>query len=360
LIASGGAAAEGQVTVRALQYTSIGRAPEVVTVPDPEPGPGQILLKVTAAGVCHSDLHVMGLPAGRLRYPLPLTLGHEGAGTVAALGAGVTGWQVGDAVAVYGAWGCGLCAACAAGQENYCPRAAGLGIFPPGLGAPGAIAEYLLVDDRRHLAALGDLDPVATVPLTDAGLTPYHAIKRALPRLVPGSTAVVIGAGGLGHVGIQLLRALSPARVIALDVSEEKLALARAVGAHETIVSGPAAAAAVRALTGDQGARAVFDFAGTAATVAIAGAVAGLASEVAIVGIGGGALSVGFGALPHETSVTAPYWGSRAELLEVLDLARAGAVEVHVETYSLDEAPRAYERLHHGQVSGRAVILPHG
>src|ERR1700684_4273367 len=204
---------ERTMTVRALQYRSIGRAPEVVTVPDPEPGPGQILLKVTAAGVCHSDLHVMELPGDRLRHPLPLTLGHEGAGTVAALGAGVTGWREGDAVAVYGAWGCGLCGACAAGRENYCPHAAGLGIFPPGLGAPGAMAEYLLIDDRRHLVALVDLDPVLSVPLTDAGLTPYHAIKRALPSLVPGAVVVVIGAGGLGHVGIQLVRALSPARV---------------------------------------------------------------------------------------------------------------------------------------------------
>jgi alcohol dehydrogenase, propanol-preferring len=346
--------------VRALQYRSAGSAPEVVTVPDPEPGPGQVLLKVTAAGVCHSDLAVMGLPAGRLRYPLPLTLGHEGAGTVAALGAGVTGWQLGDAVAVYGAWGCGLCAQCAAGQENYCPRAAGLGIFPPGLGAPGAIAEYLLVDDRRHLVALGDLDPVANVPLTDAGLTPYHAIKRSLPKLVPGSTAVVVGAGGLGHVAIQLLRALSPARVIALDVTDQKLALARQVGAHETLRSGPDAAAAVRDLTGGRGAQAVFDFVGTAATAGLAGAVAGIESDVAIVGIGGGQLAVGFGVLPHETTVTAPYWGSRSELLEVLDLARAGSVEVHVETYPLDEAPRAYERLHRGAVSGRAVILPNG
>jgi propanol-preferring alcohol dehydrogenase len=344
--------------MRALQYRSVGSPPEVVTVPDPEPGPGQILLKVTAAGVCQSDLHVMGRPADQLRYTLPLTLGHEGVGTVAALGAGVTGWREGDAVAVYGAWGCGLCAACAQGRENYCPHAAGLGILPPGLGTPGAMAQYQLIDDRRHLVALGDLDPVASVPLTDAGLTPYHAIKRALPGLVPGTTAVVIGVGGLGHVAIQLLRALSPARVIALDVAADKLALARQVGAHEALLSGPDTAAAVRERTGSAGARAVFDFAGTAATVAIAAAVAGLQSDVAIVGIGGGTLPVAFGLLPHETAVTAPYWGSRAELIEVLDLARAGAVEVHVETYTLDEAPLAYERLDQGKVTGRAVILP--
>ncbi|MFG3145217.1 NAD(P)-dependent alcohol dehydrogenase [Streptomyces sp. NPDC048243] len=346
--------------MKALQYRTIGAAPEVVTVPDPEPGPGQVLLKVTAAGVCHSDIAVMSWPAESFPYALPLTLGHEGAGTVAALGDGVSGVAVGDEVAVYGPWGCGVCAKCAEGKENYCLRADELGIRPPGLGAPGAMAEYLLVDDPRHLVPTDGLDPVAAVPLTDAGLTPYHAIKRSLPKLTPGSTAVVIGTGGLGHVAIQLLRAMTSARVIALDVSEDKLALARTVGAHEAVLSDAGAAAKVRELTGGIGAQAVFDFVGAEPTVRTAGAVAAVEGDIAIVGIGGGALPVGFGSLPFEVSVTAPYWGSRGELIEVLDLARAGAVSVHTETYSLDEAPLAYERLHAGKINGRAVILPNG
>ncbi|MFJ4895274.1 NAD(P)-dependent alcohol dehydrogenase [Streptomyces sp. NPDC088788] len=346
--------------MKALQYRTIGAAPEVVTVPDPEPGPGQVLLKVTAAGVCHSDIAVMSWPAESFPYALPLTLGHEGAGTVAALGDGVSGVAVGDEVAVYGPWGCGVCAKCAEGKENYCLRADELGIRPPGLGAPGAMAEYLLVDDPRHLVPTDGLDPVAAVPLTDAGLTPYHAIKRSLPKLTPGSTAVVIGSGGLGHVAIQLLRAMTSARVIALDVSEDKLALARTVGAHEAVLSDAGAAAKVRELTGGIGAQAVFDFVGAEPTVRTAGAVAAVEGDIGIVGIGGGALPVGFGSLPFEVSVTAPYWGSRGELIEVLDLARAGAVSVHTETYSLDEAPLAYERLHAGKINGRAVILPNG
>jgi propanol-preferring alcohol dehydrogenase len=344
--------------MKALQYRTIGAAPEVVTVPDPEPGPGQVLLKVTAAGVCHSDIAVMSWPAENFPYELPLTLGHEGVGTVAALGAGVSGVREGDAVAVYGPWGCGTCAKCAQGKENYCLRADALGIRPPGLGSPGAIAEYLLVDDPRHLVPLDGLDPVAAAPLTDAGLTPYHAIKRSLPKLVPGSTAVVIGTGGLGHVAIQLLRALTPARVIALDVNEDKLRLAKGVGAHETVLSDAGAAAAVRTLTGGLGAEAVFDFVGAEPTLRTAGALAAVEGDVTIVGIGGGALPVGFGSLPFEVSVAAPYWGSRSELIEVLNLARSGAVSVHTETYSLDEAPLAYERLHTGKVNGRAVILP--
>ncbi|UGQ12949.1 NAD(P)-dependent alcohol dehydrogenase [Yinghuangia sp. ASG 101] len=346
--------------MRALQYRRVGAPPELVTVPDPEPGPGQVLLRVAAAGVCHSDIAVMAMSADELPWPLPFTLGHEGAGTVAALGSGVTGLDVGDTVAVYGPQGCGRCAKCAQGKENYCLRATELAIYPPGLGADGAIAEYMLVDSARHLVPMDGLDPVTAVPLTDAGLTPYHAVKRSLPKLVPGSSAVVIGTGGLGHVAVQLLRALTPARVIALDVSPEKLALAARVGAHETVTSDADAAKRVREITGGLGAEAVFDFVGAPATTATAGACAAVEADVTIVGLAGGTLPVGIGALPYDVVVTAPYWGSRGELLEVLDLARAGAVEVHVETYPLDEAHRAYERLHAGKVTGRAVILPNG
>ena len=346
--------------MKALQYPAVGAAPVVADVPDPEPGPGQVLLKVTAAGVCHSDIAVMSMPAAALRFPLPLTLGHEGAGTVEALGDGATGFAVGDSVAVYGPWGCGMCHMCAQGTENYCLRAAEMHIFPPGLGAPGAIAQYLLVDSTRHLVPLGDLDPVRTVPLTDAGLTPYHAIRTSLPKLVGGSTAVVIGTGGLGHVAIQLLRALSPAGVVALDVTPEKLDLAKEVGAHQTLMSDDRAAAAVKELTGGRGAEAVFDFVGTPATVALASSCAGVESDVTVVGIGGGSAQVGFGVTPYDAAFRAPYWGTRSELIEVLDLAHDGAVSVRVETYTLDEAPKAYERLHAGRVRGRAVIVPHG
>ncbi|MGW6141542.1 NAD(P)-dependent alcohol dehydrogenase [Streptomyces sp. NPDC055140] len=344
--------------MKAVQYRTVGAAPEVVQIPVPAPGPGEVLLRMTAAGVCHSDIAVMSRPAEQLGFPLPLTLGHEGVGTVAAVGDGVVAVEVGDAVAVYGPWGCGTCAKCAEGKENYCLRAKELGIYPPGLGAPGAMAEYLVVDSPRHLVPLGGLDPVQAVPLTDAGLTPYHAIKRSLPKLVPGSTAVVIGTGGLGHVAIQLLRALSPAWVIALDVNEEKLALAREVGAHEAILSDAESVAVVRELTGGKGAEAVFDFVGATPTVATAGGCVAVEGDVTIVGLGGGSLAVGFGTTPYEASVTAPYWGSRSELMEVLDLARAGVISVHVETYGIDDAPTAYQRLHDGTVRGRAVILP--
>ncbi|WP_280439311.1 NAD(P)-dependent alcohol dehydrogenase [Nocardia cyriacigeorgica] len=346
--------------MKALQYATVGAEPEVRDIPTPEPGPGQVLLKITAAGVCHSDDFVMSLPADALTFPLPLTLGHEGAGTVAALGAGVSGLELGESVVVYGPWGCGTCRQCSQGAENYCSRAAELGIYPPGLGAAGAIAEYMIVDSARHLVPIGDLDPVATVPLTDAGLTPYHAIKRSLPKLVPGSYAVVIGSGGLGHVAIQLLRHLSPARVIALDVNDDKLAFARSVGAHEAVLSDAAAADNVRAITGPDGASLVLDFVGYQPTVDTAMAVAGVGADVTIVGLGDGqsAARVGFGISPYEAAVTAPYWGSRAELIELIDLAHAGVLDIAVERFTLDDAPQAYRRLADGTQRGRAVIVP--
>ncbi|MBK4346974.1 NAD(P)-dependent alcohol dehydrogenase [Lacisediminihabitans changchengi] len=345
--------------MRALQYRSIGSAPEVVEIPTPEPGPGQVRLKVTAAGLCHSDTFLMGLPAEQYIYGLPLTLGHEGAGIVDKLGDGATGVAVGDSVAVYGPWGCGHCHACSEGRENYCTNAGALGIAPPGLGAPGAMADYLIVDDSRHLIPLDDLDPVDTVSLTDAGLTPYHAIVSCLDRLYPGSTAVVIGAGGLGHVAIQILRAITSARIVALDIDEDKLALAREVGADLTFPSNTDAVAAIRNATGGVGAQVVFDFVGTQPTLDIAQQSVAMDGKIQIVGIGGGVLPTGFFSTPFGASVQAPYWGSRSELIEVFDLARRGFVKVHVERFTLEEAPHAYERLHAGTISGRAVVVPH-
>lgn len=344
--------------MKAVQYTTIGELPVVAEVEKPEPGPGQIRLRVTAAGLCHSDWFIMGLPKEHYAYPLPLTLGHEGAGVVDKLGDGVTEVAVGDDVAIYGPWGCGACAECAQGRENYCPHAAELGIFPPGLGAPGAMAEYIIINDARHLVPLNGLDPVQTVSLTDAGLTPYHAIKNVVSKLPAGSTAVVIGTGGLGHVGIQILRAITAATVIALDVTDEKLALAREVGAHHTLLSNADAPAEIRKLTRGIGADVVFDFVGATPTLEIARQSVRIDGAIEAVGIGGGTLATGFGATPFGVSVRAPYWGSRSELMEVLDLARDGHLKVHVEEYPIAEAPAAYQRLHDGLVEGRAVVVP--
>ncbi|THJ67461.1 NAD(P)-dependent alcohol dehydrogenase [Arthrobacter echini] len=344
--------------MRALQYRIIGSAPEVVDIPTPTPAAGQVLVKVTAAGVCHSDEFLMSLPDDQYTYGLPLTLGHEGAGTVEALGEGVTGLQIGESVLVYGPWGCGRCYPCSKGEENYCERAANLEIKPPGLGAPGAMADYLIVDDARHLVPLGDLDPVASVPLTDAGLTPYHAIKKSLPKLVPGSVAVVIGAGGLGHVAIQILRAIAPCTVIAVDTSEDKRALARKVGAHHAVASDESAEEQILELTGGRKVDVVFDFVSIDPTTGLASRLIGVGGEIVLVGVGPGAVKVGFFSTPWEASARAPYWGSRSELIEVIELARAGKIKVEVEAFGLDQGPKAYERLAAGTIPGRAVIVP--
>ncbi len=344
--------------MKALQYVTLGQPPQVVDIAQPTPGPGEVLLKVTAAGACHSDEFIMGLPKDKYVYGLPLTLGHEGAGVIADLGEGVKNLTIGDSFAVYGPWGCGHCHNCSQGKENYCVNAATLGIMPPGLGAPGAMAEYMLVRSPRHLVPLLKLDPIRNVSLTDAGLTPYHAIKSALGVLGAGTTAVVIGTGGLGHVGIQILRALTSATVIALDINEDKLALARKVGAHHALLSDPNAAQAIREITRGVGANAVFDFVGSQPSVEIAGAVAATEAEIRIVGIGGGALRVGIQTTAWDVGVRAPYWGSRSELIEVLELARSGAIGVEIETFTLDDAPRAYELLRTGKITGRAVIVP--
>ncbi|MHA6801837.1 NAD(P)-dependent alcohol dehydrogenase [Salinifilum ghardaiensis] len=346
--------------MRAVQYTEVGTKPRVTEIPAPEPGPGQVLLRVTAAGMCHSDLAVMNWPAEQFPYELPLTLGHEGAGTVAAVGDGITTVAEGEEYAVYGSWGCGRCHSCSLGRENYCTRAEELGIHPPGLGAPGAMAEYLLVDDPRHLVPLDGLDPAQAAPLTDAGLTPYHAVQRSLPKLGGGSTAVVIGAGGLGHLAVQILRACTPARVVALDVADEKLELAREVGAHEAVRADDGAISRVAGLTGGRGAEVVLDFVGAEPTVRLDPRLVAVEGDITIVGIGGASVQVGFGLLPFEASVTAPYWGTRAELIELLALARSGDVRAHVETFALDRGPEIYERFERGEIRGRAVLLPDG
>jgi propanol-preferring alcohol dehydrogenase len=344
--------------MKAFRFVAWTRQPEFQEVPIPEPAPGQVLVKVTAAGVCHSDLHVFDWPAGMLPWKLPFTLGHEVVGTIVALGAGVSTPAVGTAVAVYGPWGCGTCRACRQGMENYCEHSAEMPGAGVGLGYDGGMAEYVIVPSPRLLIPIGDLDPVQAAPMTDAALTPYHAIKAALPHLVPGSTAVVIGVGGLGHMAVQLLGATSPSAVIAVDKDPRKLDLARRVGAAETVMAGAKAAEDVRKLVGAVGANAVFDFVGSDETIALAAKVVRPAGRVFVVGIAGGSFNFSFFSIPYEATISSTYWGSSVELQEVLALATAGKLKASVEPFDLEDVPKAYARLRAGDIEGRAVILP--
>lgn len=305
----------------------------------PEPRAGEVLLKVAGAGACHSDLHLMEWPAGQLPFDPPFTLGHENAGWIEQVGEGVEDLTVGDPVLVYGPWGCGRCAACRRSSENYCERAAEIGVMGGGLGRDGGMAEYMLVPSARLPLTLGDLDPREAAPLSDAALTPYHAIKRSLHKLVPGSSAVVIGASGLGHMAIQLLAALAPAQIVAVDRDPGKLALARQVGASATVqAGGDDAAAQVREATHGRGAELVLDLVGSDDTLALAAAVGRSEGDLALVGLRGGTFPLSFFSQPYELSVATTYWGSAIELLEVLELARAGRIRARVERYPLDQA----------------------
>jgi propanol-preferring alcohol dehydrogenase len=346
--------------VKAFQFVEWQRPGQLRDVPVPEPGPGEVLLKVGGAGACHSDLHLLEAPAGSKDFALAFTLGHENAGWIETMGPGATGFAPGDAVVVYGPWGCGLCMNCRQGMENYCqtpgyPSPGGLG------GTNGGMAEYLLVPATRYLIPLGGLDPRVAAPLTDAGLTSYHAVKRSLHLLGPGSMAVVIGAGGLGQMAIQVLKALcSATTVVAVDTSEGKLRIAKEMGAAVALVSGSDAVKQIKDMTRGQGAEVVLDFVGVDATLSMAARVARVLGHLTIIGVGNAALPVNFSSPPHECAVASPFWGSIPELIEVIELAQTGKIKMLVEHFPLDDAAHAYDLLHHGKIQGRAVITPNG
>ncbi len=345
--------------MKAFQLIGYQKPPELREIPIPVPGPGQVLVKIGGAGACHSDLHVMEASAGSTPFRFPFTLGHENAGWVEKLGPGATGFAPGDPVIVYGPWGCGLCMNCRVGKENYCQNPGD--IKAGGLGADGGLANYLIVPSTRFLIPLGTLDPREAAPLTDAALTSYHAVKRSLHVLGAGSTAAVIGAGGLGQMAIQVLKALSGATtVIAVDTSVDKLEIARRMGADEVLLSGDAAVKRIKDMTRGQGAELVLDMVGVKPTLSMAAQVARVLGYLTIVGLGSAALPVNFQGPAKECSVASPYWGYIPELMEVVDLARTGKIKMLVEHFPLEQATKAYHLLHDGKIQGRAVMVPNG
>ena len=345
--------------MKALQLVEWKHEPEFRDVAEPDPGPGELVIKVGGAGACHSDLHLMhDFEPGLLPYELPFTLGHENAGWIHAVGAGVKGLDIGEPVAVYGPWGCGRCLNCRRGMENYCTRQGEIGAAGGGLGRHGGMAPYMLIPDRRFVVPIGDLDPAAAAPLTDAALTPYHAIKRSLPLLGADSTAVVIGAGGLGHMAIQILRALTGATIIAVDQRQEALKVAAAAGADHGVLSGDDASDEITDLAGGSGADVVLDVVGVDETLALAASVVRPLGHLTIVGIGGGTLPISFFSIPYEVAVATTYWGSIPELMEVISMAQRGQLRAEISRFDLDDAPDAYRKLASGDVTGRAVIVP--
>jgi propanol-preferring alcohol dehydrogenase len=348
--------------MKALRLESWHSEPVLREVPVPEAGHGQVVIQVGGAGACHSDLHLMHeFDDGVLPWSPPFTLGHENAGWVHEVGRGVEGLEPGQPVAVVGAWGCGRCQHCRDGLETYCdrPQDAYVPAGGGGLGADGGMAELMMVPDARHVVPLPDgLDPVRAAPLTDAGLTPYHAVRRSRVKLTPGSTALVIGVGGLGHLGVQVLESTTAARIVAVDGRDSARDLAKRCGADLVLAPGASTAQEIRAFTKGIGADVVLDFVGSDDTLALATACARSLADISIVGIGGGVLPVSFFGLPYEVSVQTTYWGNRAELSEVLDLGARGLLWAEITRFDLDDAPSAYRALAEGSIDGRAVVVP--
>lgn len=339
----------------AFRFEAWGTSPAIHVVDVPVPRDGEVLVRVLAAGACHSDLHVIDAVDGAMPFQPPFTLGHEIAGQVETLGPSSAGVEVGDRVVVYGPWGCGTCPRCAAGADNYCDRRRGLS--SPGLGRDGGMAEYVLVPDARHLVPAGGLSPSQAAPLTDAGLTPYHAVN-ALTGLRDGSCVAVVGVGGLGHLAVQILRAITPARVFAVDVKEAALELAHESGAELSTLVKPDTHKVLRAANGGTGVDAVLDFVGSDSSLALSVASLRAGAELVVVGSGRGQLTIGKGGLPAGARVSLPFWGTRPELHEVIALALAGQLRVAVETFPLSAAEEALARLRAGAVRGRAVLVP--
>lgn len=323
----------------------------------PIPTGDEVLIRIGAAGVCHSDLHVIKEGVlGEIKEPF--TLGHENAGWVEEVGEAVTGYKKGDAVIVYGPWGCGHCKPCQTSSENYCDHQSELS-YGGGLGLNGGMAEYMLVPSSRLLVPIENLDPAIAAPLSDAALTPFAAIKRSLSKLTTDATVVVLGIGGLGHVALQILKSITGSVIIAGDISEEKLSLANKYGADHVINTTDAdAAEQILKITGVKKAAVVLDFVGINPTINLGKKIVGLDGDLTIVGLGGGQIDASAGHIPYGVRVSTPYWGSRAELIEVIALAKQGKIHIELEKYRLDEANEVYDKLHHGKINGRAVLIP--
>ena len=333
--------------MKALRLMNWKSEAELVEVPKPTPGPGQVVIKIGGAGACHSDLHLMhDFVDGQhssIGWQPPFTLGHENAGWIDSIGAGVSRFREGDPVAVYGAWGEG----------------GGGGSGGGGLGLDGGMAEYMLVPFERLLIDLPDgLRPIDAAPLTDAALTPYHAIKKSWAKLTPDAFIVIIGVGGLGHMAVQIAKVTTGATIIAIDSRSEALELASSLGANYTFKVGDEIQSKVKDLTGGYGAEVVLDFVGNEQTVALGASICRALGDFTIVGIAGGVLPFSFFSIPYETSLQTTYWGSRAELAEVLDLAAHHLISPKISKFKLADAPLVYLDLAAGKIEGRAVIVP--
>jgi NAD+-dependent secondary alcohol dehydrogenase Adh1 len=342
--------------VRAVRVYEYHQQPRLDDVPEPTlTGPLDVIVKVGGAGVCRTDLHIVnGDWAEAMGPSLPYTIGHENAGWVHAVGEGVTNVAVGDTVILHPQPSCGLCLACRAGHDMQCENA-----FFPGLSDhDGGMADYLRTTARACVKLDPGTDPADVAALADAGLTAYHAVRKAVPLLPPGTTAVVQGAGGLGHIGIQCLEALTAARIVVVDRNPEALELAERVGAHETVLADGNHVQAVQELTGGAGGQVVLDFVAEQGAENDAWAMTAPAGSMFVIGYGGTLQIPTLDFVAGEKNIVGNIVGTYTDLVELMVLAQGGRVALHTQRYPLDKALDALSDLDAGRVRGRAILVP--
>jgi NAD+-dependent secondary alcohol dehydrogenase Adh1 len=317
-------------------------------------GPFDVVVKIGGAGLCRTDLHIQeGQWAEKSGVELPYTPGHENAGWVHEVGSAVTNVEAGDTVIVHPFITCGLCRACRAGDDMHCEN----GAFP-GIDTEGGFAEYLKTSARSVVKLDPELHPKDIAALADAGLTAYHSIKKAAAKLHPGTRAAVIGAGGLGHIGIQCLRALTPAEIIVLDPSEPALELARGWGADEVVRVGEGHVDTVLELTDGLGADVIIDFVGEKGAVEDGIAMLRDGGDYHVIGYGQDLVIPTIDVISREINFIGNLVGTYNDLAELMTLAAQGKVELHTSTYPLEAVNDAMADLDGGRLQGRGILLP--
>jgi NAD+-dependent secondary alcohol dehydrogenase Adh1 len=342
--------------MRAVRLHEYHHQPAVEEVPEPAiSGPLDVIVKIGGAGVCRTDLHIIeGQWAQAMAPALPYTIGHENAGWVHEVGSAVTNVAVGDTVILHPQPSCGLCRACRAGDDMHCSQA-----FFPGLSNhDGGMAEYLLTSARACVKLEPQTRPEDVAALADAGITAYHAVRKAIPLLYPGTTAVLIGAGGLGHIGIQCLAALTATRIIVVDRNPDALKLAEQLGADHTVVADGGQVAAVKDLTGGAGAEVVLDFVAEQGAEQDGFQMTGRAGSYFVIGYGGTVTIPTLDIISTERNIIGNIVGTYNDLAELMVLAQAGKVILHTRTYPLEDAVDALADLDAGRVRGRAILIP--
>jgi D-arabinose 1-dehydrogenase-like Zn-dependent alcohol dehydrogenase len=343
--------------MQAVRFVGTGRPPELGELPVPTVDrPDDVLVRVAGAGVCRTDLHILdGQAPLRPPPPPPFTLGHENAGWVEAVGSGVEGLRLGTPVILHPGISCGLCGACRAGQDMYCPRIR----FPGVDGTDGGYAEYVRSSVRAVVPLAPGTDPGPLAPYADAGITAYHAIRRILPRLGPNSVVVVLGVGGLGQFGVQLFKAMTSAEVVALDRNPDRIDFARSLGADHAFSSEEdSAIRAVRDLTSGAGADVVMDFVAEGDAPKLAVSLLRRGGTYSIVGYGGQVSVPTMGMITQEYELLGNFVGTFQDLTELMALQQRGKIRVATQRYPLGEAANAIGELRAGKVRGRAILVP--